>query len=77
MKNLDGTVSEAMMTAVILLELYENISSDVVEFDSALCHHIQGLSGLANLNGAHLAIGNGPSLLEMVCCQMVRPLSFN
>lgn len=77
---------ETTMTAIFLLGLYEvrnlkglnnsllttfqNITSRVVE--SPRQYHSNALIAMADLRGDLLRKGNGPGLLEIVCCQMVR-----
>ncbi|KUJ09759.1 uncharacterized protein LY89DRAFT_740831 [Mollisia scopiformis] len=60
---------DSTMTGVILLGIYECINSTLVE---GSYHHISGLETLADLRGSLLMQGYGPSLLQTVCCQMLR-----
>ncbi|KAF8853862.1 hypothetical protein BDZ45DRAFT_62941 [Acephala macrosclerotiorum] len=63
-------VDDYTMTGVMLLGIYECINSTLVE--GPQYHHSSGLETLADLRGSLLMQGYGPSLLQIVCCQMQR-----
>ncbi|CZR63740.1 uncharacterized protein PAC_13637 [Phialocephala subalpina] len=63
-------VDDCTMTGVMLLGIYECINSTLVEVPQYL--HSSGLETLADLRGSLLMQGYGPSLLQIVCCQMQR-----